>query len=300
MSYLFRSFTTKMMGIIAVMVVLFAAFSITASAEEVIGTGTVTGSIVNIRAEANTTSAVVAQAAYGDVYNVLLDQYGWVKVEFNGNKGWICGDYITVNLNGVTSRGTITGSAVNVRTGPGTGYGILGLVYYGQTVPIKGQENGWVNIDFNGNNGWVSGDYVSTDRDNGSSRSAERASSAGQAVVNEAMKYLGKPYVYGGNGPNAFDCSGFTSYVYRQLGYSLNRTAAGQNSNGVAVSKENLQPGDLVTFYDRGYSYVGHVGIYIGNGQMIHAGNSSTGVIISDINSSYYGSRFVSGRSIVR
>lgn len=94
-------------------------------------------------------------------------------------------------------------------------------------------------------------------------------SSKGQAIVNEAAKYIGVKYVWGGTSPSGFDCSGLVQYACKKVGISVNRTSRAQYSNGVAVSKNNLQPGDLV-FFSKG-SGISHVGIYAGNGQVIHA-----------------------------
>ena len=123
------------------------------------------------------------------------------------------------------------------------------------------------------------------------------ASSHGGGVVSTATSLLGSRYVYGGSSPSGFDCSGFTSYVYAQNGVSLNRTAAGQLSNGVAVSKSDLQPGDLVMFGSSA-SNVYHVGIYVGGGQMIHAANSNRGVVYDTINSGYYANNYYGARRI--
>ncbi|MFA9398956.1 MAG: C40 family peptidase [Clostridiaceae bacterium] len=121
------------------------------------------------------------------------------------------------------------------------------------------------------------------------------SSSTGASIANYALKYLGYSYVWGATGPNAFDCSGFTYFVYRQFGISLSRTSGAQYSNGMAVSKSNLQAGDLVFFYND----IGHVGLYIGNGNFIHASTSSTGVIVSNLNSDYYLRNYAGARRIV-
>ncbi len=106
------------------------------------------------------------------------------------------------------------------------------------------------------------------------------------------------PYVFGGSSPSGFDCSGLTSYVYRQVGIYIPHSSAGQASYGSAVSKSNLQPGDLVFF--RGYSGggIGHVAIYVGNGQMIHATTPGNPISVGSINSSYFSSRYVTARRV--
>ena len=114
-------------------------------------------------------------------------------------------------------------------------------------------------------------------------------------VANYAYNFLGRPYVYGANGPNAFDCSGFTSYVYRHFGVSLPRTARSQFSAGSAVSRDNLAPGDLVFFNTVGY--LGHVGLYIGGGDFIHAASSGR-VKITSLNDGYYRTRYAGARRV--
>lgn len=99
-----------------------------------------------------------------------------------------------------------------------------------------------------------------------------------EAIVKEAKKYLGKPYKYGEDGPNSFDCSGLTSYVYKKaLGIDITRTTSTQVKQGVAVDKDDLKPGDLV------FPHSGHVQIYIGNGQVIHAPHTGDVVKIAKL-----------------
>lgn len=102
-------------------------------------------------------------------------------------------------------------------------------------------------------------------------------------IVNNALKFVGNAYVYGGNNPyTGVDCSGFTKYILgNTAGVNLNRTAASQSTQGYAVSVDAARPGDLV-FYSGG-GYINHVAIYIGNGQIVHAANSRMGIITSDM-----------------
>ncbi len=124
------------------------------------------------------------------------------------------------------------------------------------------------------------------------------ASGSTSSIVQYAFQFLGRPYVYGANGPKAFDCSGFTSYVYRQFGVSLPRTAAEQSSVGESVSKGDLRPGDLLFFNTSGY--ISHAGMYIGDGQFIHASSGSRCITVSDLSESYYTRTFVKAKRIMR
>jgi len=129
-----------------------------------------------------------------------------------------------------------------------------------------------------------------------SSTGAVLGSAKGSDVVAYAKQFLGTRYVYGANGPNAFDCSGFTCYVFRKFGINLPRRSIDQRYVGVAVSKSNLAPGDLVCF-----GSPGHVGIYIGNGQFIHASSGSRKrVVIDNLSSSYYQKRYVCARRVLK
>ncbi len=116
-----------------------------------------------------------------------------------------------------------------------------------------------------------------------------------------ALQFVGCPYVYGGSSPaTGFDCSGFAYYIYGKFDYGLLRTASQQyRSNGVSVSKSQLLPGDLVFFSSNGGRSVTHVGIYVGGSRFVHASTWSTGVIISDLTSSYYIDAYYGAKRIV-
>ncbi len=113
------------------------------------------------------------------------------------------------------------------------------------------------------------------------------------SVVGIAMQYLGVPYVWGGSSPSGFDCSGFVMYVYAQVGVSLPHYTGAQWSDGVPVSRSDLQPGDLV-FFDG----LGHVGIYIGGGQFIHAPQTGDVVKISSLDDGFYAATYDGARRI--
>jgi peptidoglycan DL-endopeptidase LytE len=116
-------------------------------------------------------------------------------------------------------------------------------------------------------------------------------------LVRVAYSKLGAGYRFGATGPYSFDCSGFTSFVMKQMGVSIPRSSRAQFNGGRAVSRMGLLPGDLV-FYQgpSGRGGVGHVAVYIGNNKIIHASTPSTGVIVSSMSERYYISRYIGAR----
>jgi cell wall-associated NlpC family hydrolase len=124
------------------------------------------------------------------------------------------------------------------------------------------------------------------------------SSAEGSNVAAYAKKYVGKDYIWGAAGPNAFDCSGFTMYIYSKFGVSMPHNSRSQYSYGSAVGKGGLSPGDILFFNT--YSSISHVGIYVGGGSFVHAANSRTGVVISSLSEGYYSKRFVGARRIFK
>lgn len=120
-------------------------------------------------------------------------------------------------------------------------------------------------------------------------------SSISSSIMNLAYEQIGAPYVWGATGPTAFDCSGFTSYVFEQMGINLPRTSSSQYYAGYNISKDELQPGDLVFFNT--YGTLSHVGIYIGGGEFIHA--ATTSVVISSLYEEYYSSTYAGATRVL-
>ena len=126
----------------------------------------------------------------------------------------------------------------------------------------------------------------------------ETVSGKAAQVLAEAAKYLGIPYVYGGSTPAGFDCSGFVQYVYRNCGINLTRVSRDQYAkNGTYVSKNELQPGDLVFFGTNGV--VGHVGIYVGDGKMIHSPSTGKSIMYASIETNYYITHYIGAKRVL-
>lgn len=188
---------------------------------------------------------------------------------------------------------------LNLRTGAGTDYDIIDVIPQGTILHIIGYDNGWLQVIYRDKTGYVSQEYVSLQDDmSGYGSSVDAEMPLREQVVEYAKQFLGTPYVYGGSAPGGFDCSGFTSYVYKQFGYTINRVAADQASNGVAVDRSALLPGDLVFFTNGGYG-IGHVGIYVGDGQIIHSPKPGDFIRYDSLDTAYYANNYVCARRII-
>lgn len=196
----------------------------------------------------------------------------------------------------------LSSGTLNLRSGPSTEHSCLASIPNGAVLPLLEESDGWYQVTYLGITGYICGDYVvKTDE---VLPAAPQSSATGLKIVELAKQHLGKPYVYGATGPKSFDCSGLTYYVYKQAGYTISRGGSSQFRNGVSVSRSELQPGDLVFFRDpatAGSYPMSHVGIYIGNGQFIHASSSKTspGVKISNLSASWYANIYVGARRII-
>ena len=241
----------------------------------------------------------------------------------------------TTSVKELNKTGYVKVEGLTVRKGPSTSTEAINGLSKNDKVDIIGETDGWYQIKLKGEVGYVSAKYISdtkvtetTSRSGSTIRNAEEQEKteeveetnteteetdetdtntvssstgiSGAEVVEYAKQYLGYKYVAGGSSPSiGFDCSGFTIYVYKHFGISLNRSSRDQIKNGVAVSKNNLQPGDILIFNGSSNTSIGHVGIYVGGNDFIHAANSREGVIITSLSSSYYQKRYVGARRVI-
>ena len=222
--------------------------------------------------------------------------------------------------------GYISEEYVNVRSGPSTEDKVIKILTLNSEVTITGEEGDWYKVKSGEDEGYISKEFVS-DTEKTVSRSAEPRTTSenssnktnkdeqvveetnknneetshtnstttkGEEVVAYAKQYLGCPYVYGAAGSKSFDCSGFTMYVYKHFGINLPHGATSQSRYGTKVSKNNLRAGDIIflTDYETGVG-IGHCGIYIGDGNFIHASTTGYKVRISSLDVEYAG-RFYS------
>ncbi|MDB0440529.1 ligand-binding protein SH3 [Clostridioides difficile] len=325
----------------------------TSSGTAISGNGKVNvSSRLNIRSGAGTNYSLVGKANNGEVVKLLEQSNGWYKIKLsNGVTGWASSQYISktsedvgtndsnssntnnnnnntdknqsseVSLEGKNGKVTSTVS-LNVRSGPGTSYSVIGKLNGGDVVELKAKSNGWYKVKLsNGTTGWVSSSYISETNEglkensssssNGNSQSNNNSNSSsignsdkstvnGSKVVDFAYTLIGIPYQWGASGPDKFDCSGFTQYVFKNsVGLSIPRVSRAQAQYGSAVSMGNYAPGDLVYFDTDGDGTTNHVGIYVGNSKFIHCSGTQTNpnkVKVDNLTTSYWSKALLGAR----
>lgn len=242
-------------------------------------TATVSTTTIRLREKASVDSRTLALLAEGESYPVSKTDDKWAKVTVDDVKGYLSLEYVDVDVK--------FDKAVSIEEEEKAAQEEAAKENNSSSNASNNSSSG------NSNSGSSSGSSSGSGSSGSSSSSDDddySGSVSGSAVVSYAKKFLGNPYVYGGNSlTRGTDCSGFTKLVYAHFGYSLPRSSSAQRSAGKRVSMSNLKAGDLIL-------YSGHVGIYIGGGRIIHASTSSSGIIITSM---YYGSRPIGARRII-
>lgn len=295
-----------------------------------IGVAYVTASSLRLRASPSTSGKTLAYANKNEVVVLLSKSGSWYKVLYNLQEGYMHQDYLAVSTvkNVELGYGNVNYTKVNMRTGPGTSYQSTGKSSEGDLAYIIGFNKQWYKVIWGDEICYIRSDYLTLKEAPYENRASAKsplffrrgastgtpvsvstlknsnnyitgnASSKADRIIATAKKYIGVPYLWGGESPSGFDCSGFVQYVFKAHGISLNRTCETQYKHGKYVSKSNLKPGDLVFFQNTYKAGISHVGIYIGDGKFIHA-SSSKGVTISNLSSSYYTSHYYGARRIL-
>ena len=282
---------------------------------------------VNVRDMPSEEGNIVGKLYDKSVGNFIEEENGWYKINSGSVEGYVKGEYCVTGDDAVdyakevgTRIATVTTTTLKVREQPGLEETVLGLVPIEDELIVTEELDGWVKVNIEEGDGYVSTDYVTLstefvkaesieeerarlEKEEAARRAAQEAAnkkmssksssssapvegggktyesptgSTGSDVVKFAMQFVGNPYVYGGTSlTNGADCSGFVMSVYNNFGVSLPHSSAADRSVGATVNGlENAQPGDIIC-------YSGHVGIYAGNGQLVHASTSKTGIIVS-------------------
>ena len=276
-----------------------------------------TNNIVNLRdSKSWSTASVILQIPKNATIYILEKGSEWSKINYNNKTGYIPTNYITSQSNTennptvkppttsdkVGKIGTVNASNLNIRSGAGMSYSVISKVYSGDIILIKEvSSNGdWYKVETTtGVVGWCGSSYIKDIRDGKLPSYGLSSSEKVNNVLKVAKEQLGKPYVFGSTGPDSFDCSGLAYYVFKNgAGITLPRNSKDQATVGTYVAKSDLKPGDLVFFNTSG-SGISHLGIYIGNNEMIHAPRSGKNVEIVKITDSYWANRYVTARRVI-
>ena len=295
--------------------------------------GYINESSVNVRKEPSTSSEVLTTLILNTGVHIVAETDEWYKITYDDYEGYIAKRLISEKAK-TTSRsskeersydswnGYISVSVANVRKDASTSSDILTTLNQKAEVKVVGEKSDFYAIDINNKTAYVSKTLIvdsldkivemkvetPSNNDNESKDKEEdkeeantiKGNAKGEEIVSFAKKYLGYSYVYGGTTPKSgFDCSGFIYYVFNSCGYSISRSCSTQAKTGTAVSKSELQLGDVIFFDNTSNGSIGHVGIYVGDGKFIHAANPKRGVVYDTINSGYYNTYYHSARRIV-
>ena len=245
---------------------------------------TQTDSYINIRKEATTDSEIVGIMKNNAVATVTGTEDGWYQVTSGSISGYIKAEYLTVGdqalLDSVKTRtATVETETLKVRSEASTDASVVTLAGQDEQLTVTDEQTpGWVKVETSDGEGYISTEYaeVADTYQYAEKPEVESAqSSSGNSVISYASQFLGNPYVWGGTSlTNGVDCSGFVMQVYAHYGISLPHSSSALRSVGRGVSYSEAQPGDIIC-------YSGHVALYIGGGQIIHASNPSDGIKIS-------------------
>ena len=259
-----------------------------------LGLAVVDGNL-NVRETPSLEGDVVGKMTNYAACEILGEENGWYKISSGNVEGYVSAEYMITGEQALIIAQseaqlmvTVSTDTLNVRKGPSTDTSKITTVSKDADLYVLEVLDGWIKIEIDSREGYISSDYVTINKrlKTGSTlkelQYGEGISETRINLVNFALQYVGNRYVWGGESLTyGVDCSGFTMKVYEQFGVYLPHYSGSQPAYGTMISASDAKPGDLF-FYASG-SRIDHVAIYIGNGQIVHASDYSTGTIISSL-----------------
>lgn len=290
----------------------------------------VKASQLNMRQEPDLESDILIKIDMGSKVQVTGVYGDWMRIMHDSQVGYIAAEYTSFEMVFVPVEQTryVNADNLNLRDQHSSDADVVEVLSRDTKVTRIGVGDGWSMVkSASGKTGYVVSEYLTSEvpasvlaaqeaaRQAAAQQQAAKAaqvpavkdgSLAGSAsrdqLVSIAHSALGVPYVYAGSSMSGFDCSGFTSWVYRQVGISIPRSTSGYYNAGVGVSRSEMKPGDVICMdaRQRGGSSITHVGIYVGNGQMLHASTSRRQIVSVNVNTFFnYGIKLITIRRFV-
>ena len=247
----------------------------------------VTASSLNVRKTASSKGKVAGYYKKGTKVTCYSKKGSWTRVKYGSHKYYVSTKYLSTKKPTVSTTSTksstytryVTASSLTIRKKASTSAAKAGSYKKGTSVTCYGNKSGWTTVKYSGNYCYVSSSYLSASKPSTTVSTVAK----GRQVANYAKQFIGNPYKWGGESlTKGADCSGFTMKVYQHFGYYLPHSSISQRGYGKAVSWSSKQVGDLICY--NAINGIGHVGIYIGNNQVVHAGSTATGIHISTAN----------------
>ncbi|HHT7239413.1 TPA: SH3 domain-containing protein [Bacillus cereus] len=278
------------------------------------GTYVVNATSLRVRTGPATYHSVIGGVLNGTKLNVVGSEGSWFKVNYQGKTGYVSSEFVKFVKGGTTTpeqpeqpnQGAIgdyyiNASALNVRSGEGTNYRIIGALPQGQKVQVISENSGWSKINYNGQTGYIGTRFLSKtpvggavdnkpNENQNNNNNTSNNSGDSSSILAYAKSMQGVPYVWGGSSANGVDCSGYIYHVFKKFGHNISRqSVAGYWSSLPQTSSP--QPGDLIYFKDTYKAGPSHMGIYLGGGSFIQAGDK--GVAIVSLSNSYWSKHFL-------
>ena len=252
---------------------------------------------LNVREAPSTEASVVGKMPNNAGCEILEVDGEWTKISSGDVTGYVSSEYLLTGEEALAKAeevkqtvATVTTTTLYVREEPNTDCTIITSMPIGEELEVVEVSDGWVKINVDSDQGYVSSDYVEVSTELAKAmtmtevRYGQGVSDVRVSMVQYATQFVGNPYVWGGTSlTRGADCSGFVLSVYANYGISLPHSSRAQANCGSTISASEAKPGDLF-FYGNGKS-INHVAIYIGNGQVVHASSPKSGIKIS---SAYY------------
>ena len=260
-----------------------------------LGIATVQEGNLNVRELPTTSSKVVGKMYNHAACEILGEEDGWYHIVSGEVEGYVSSKFIItgikaklIGLDIAYERAVVLEDGLNVRTEPNENSEILTKVAAGEELEVVEELDGWVKCRLNTDEVYVSADYVEVkDGLNTAITIAQfkyglDVSDVRVDLCEYALEFVGNPYVWGGTSlTKGADCSGFVLSIYKKYGIELPHYSKSQSNYGTEINYKDAQPGDLL-FYGSSKSTISHVAIYLGDGQIVHANDEKTGIIVSN------------------